>query len=68
MARAAEGDVKIHKSVWRRLEPRSMTFVHVIINYKSFSAWCVTTGWVNPLKCVIHQCVVGQGSPFEKKN
>lgn len=23
--------------------------------------------WVNPLKCVIHHCVVRLGSPFEKK-
>lgn len=43
MARAAVGGVKICDSVWKRLEAWSLTFVHVIVNYKSFRAWCVTT-------------------------
>lgn len=43
IARGAVGGVKICDSVWRRLKAWSLTFVHVIVNYKSFSARCAST-------------------------
>lgn len=65
MAGAAVGGVKI--CVWRGLEARSMTFVHVIVIYRFFSAWCVTTcGLI--LLSVRFITVLSDCSPFEKKN